>query len=150
MSQAVKPKVDVDASRARLQELGLNHTSEMLNQLLTQAVKEEVAPHVFLDRMLAIEYRQREERRVRTSLRLSGLPTGMTLGNFDFAFQPGIEKSRIETLATCSWVREHETVLLQGPPGIGKTRTWRWPWGCGRWRTGFRWPSTASTTCCTR
>jgi DNA replication protein DnaC len=121
MSQSVKPKVDVDATRARLQELGLNHASEMLNQLLTQAVKEEVAPHVFLDRMLAIEYRQREERRVRTSLRLSGLPTGMTLGNFDFAFQPGIEKSRIETLATCSWVREHETVLLQGPPGIGKT-----------------------------
>lgn len=121
MSQAAKPKVDVDATRSRLLDLGLNHASEMLNQLLTQAVKEEVAPHVFLDRLLATEYRQREERRVRTSLRLSGLPTGMTLGNFDFAFQPGIEKSRIETLATCSWVREHETVLLQGPPGIGKT-----------------------------
>ena len=27
----------------------------------------------------------------------------------------------METLATCTYVREHETVLIQGPPGIGKT-----------------------------
>ncbi len=33
----------------------------------------------------------------------------------------GIEPSRIETLATCAWIREHETVLVSGPPGVGKT-----------------------------
>ncbi|HUP24830.1 MAG TPA: ATP-binding protein [Thermoanaerobaculia bacterium] len=32
-----------------------------------------------------------------------------------------MEKSRIETLATCGWIREAYTVLLQGPPGVGKT-----------------------------
>jgi len=41
--------------------------------------------------------------------------------NFDFGFQPGIEKNWIHTLATCAWIREHETLLFQGPPGIGKT-----------------------------
>ena len=51
------------------------------------------------------EMRQREERRVKTSLRLSGLPTGQTLASFDFAFQPSVERSQIETLATCAWVR---------------------------------------------
>ena len=63
----------------------------------------------------------REERRVKTSLRLSGLPPGQTLGNFDFAFQPAVEQRRLETLATCAWIREHETILIQGPPGVGKT-----------------------------
>jgi len=53
--------------------------------------------------------------------RLSGLPTGQTLGNFDFAFQPSVERSRIETLATCAWIRERESLLLQGPPGVGKS-----------------------------
>jgi DNA replication protein DnaC len=24
-------------------------------------------------------------------------------------------------LATCAWVRNAETVLIQGPPGVGKT-----------------------------
>jgi DNA replication protein DnaC len=27
----------------------------------------------------------------------------------------------IETLATCAWIREGFTLLLQGPPGVGKT-----------------------------
>ncbi|HYB98109.1 MAG TPA: IS21-like element helper ATPase IstB, partial [Candidatus Limnocylindrales bacterium] len=63
----------------------------------------------------------REERRVRTSLRLSGLPTGQTIGSFDFSFQPSIERSRIETLGTCQWIRENRTLLIQGPPGVGKT-----------------------------
>jgi DNA replication protein DnaC len=54
---------------------------------------------------------------VRTSLKVSNLPVGQTLENFDFAFQPAVERSRIDTLATCAWVRDGETVLLQGPPG---------------------------------
>ena len=58
---------------------------------------------------------------MRTTLRLSSLPTGQTLGNFDFSFQPGIERSRIETLATCAWIREKQNLLIQGPPGVGKT-----------------------------
>ena len=52
---------------------------------------------------------------------LSGLPTGQTLTNFDFNFQPSIERSRIETLGTCQWIRENRTLLIQGPPGVGKT-----------------------------
>ena len=49
-------------------------------------------------------------------LKTSKIPTGQTLENFDFAFQPAIERSRIETLATGAWVRNAEVVLMQGPP----------------------------------
>jgi DNA replication protein DnaC len=68
-----------------------------------------------------MELSAREESRIKTSLKLSGLPLGQTLSNFDFAFQPAIERSRIESLATCSWVRDKMTTLLLGPPGVGKT-----------------------------
>ena len=61
------------------------------------------------------------ERRVKATLRLSNLPTGQTIANFDFALQPAVERKRIDTLATCAWVRNAETVLIQGPPGVGKT-----------------------------
>ncbi|HEY5646944.1 MAG TPA: ATP-binding protein, partial [Pseudomonadales bacterium] len=115
------PKLDVDKTRERLTQLGLMHAAEVLPDQLSAAVKKPAAPHQFLDELLDIELTAREERRVRTSLRLSGLPTGQTLANFEFSFQPSVERSRIETLATCAWIRACETLLIQGPPGVGKT-----------------------------
>lgn len=88
---------------------------------LSDAVAKDQAPHLMLDALLDAEHQAREERRVRTALRLSSLPTGQTLADFDFAFQPAIERSRIDTLATCAYIRGAETVLIQGPPGVGKT-----------------------------
>ena len=118
MSGAVtKGRVDLDGTRQALEQLGLLHAAERLPELLSEAVKQNLAIHRFVDQLLAVELSQREERRIKTSLRLSGLPTGQTLANFDFAFQPSVEKSRIETLATCAWIREHETTLIGGPPG---------------------------------
>jgi DNA replication protein DnaC len=114
-------KVDIDATRDRLERVGLAHARECLDELLAAAVKNSAGPHRFLDQLLEAELTWREERRVRTSLKVSGLPMGQTLANFDFSFQPSIERSRIETLATCQWIRENRTVLLQGPPGVGKT-----------------------------
>jgi len=121
MSRASQPSLDIDVTRARLERLGLVRACEQLEVLLVDAVKAELAPHRFLDQVLESELAWREDRRVRTSLRLSGLPTGQTIGSFDFSFQPSIERSRIETLGTCQWIRENRTLLIQGPPGVGKT-----------------------------
>jgi DNA replication protein DnaC len=115
------PRVDLDLTRERLTRLGLVHAAQQLDARITDAVKESTSPHRFLDAVLQVELEQREERRIRTSLRLSGLPPGQSLGSFDFAFQPSVERSRIETLATCAWIRETQNLLLQGPPGVGKT-----------------------------
>ena len=121
MSPTVQGKVELDSTRAALEQLGLVHVAESLPQILNEAVKENLAAHRFLDKLLAAEVGQREERRIKTSLKLSGLPPGQTLGNFDFGFQPGIERNKVETLATCAWIREHATLLVVGPPGVGKT-----------------------------
>lgn len=118
---APRQKLDIERTRERLAQLGCLHAAEQLDTLLTEAVRKPVAAHDFLDQLLSAELSGRESRRVKTTLRLSSLPTGQTLANFDFAFQPAIERSRIETLATCAWVRAAETVLIQGPPGVGKT-----------------------------
>jgi DNA replication protein DnaC len=116
-----EPRVDLDATRDRMTRLGLQRAAELVAEHVAEAVKESTPPHRFLDRLLEEELSFRDDRRVKTSLRLSGLPHGQTLASFDFAFQPGVERSRIETLATCAWIRERETLLIQGPPGVGKT-----------------------------
>jgi IstB-like ATP binding protein len=95
-----KHKLDIDHTRERMLAFGLIHAADQLDPMLSEAVKRETAPHAFLEQLLEAEYQGREARRVRTALRLSNLPTGHTLADFDFAFQPAIERSRIETLAT--------------------------------------------------
>ncbi len=112
---------DLASPREKLEQLGLVHAAERLSDEVSKAVKENRSLSAFLNELLAHELRLREERRIKTSLRLSGLPSGMTLENFDFGFQPSIERRRIETLATCDFVRRHATLLVQGPPGVGKT-----------------------------
>ena len=64
-----------------------------------RTVTNEMPAHVFLDRLLDTELAGREERRIKAMLKVSKIPTGQTLENFDFAFQPAIERSRIETLS---------------------------------------------------
>ena len=119
--KASEGKVDLDLTRERLVRLHLDRAAEALDVHRGNAIKDEVPLHRFLDQLLEAELTSREERRIKTSLKLSGLPTGQTLASFDFAFQPSIERSKIETLSTCAWIREKETLLIQGPPGVGKT-----------------------------
>jgi DNA replication protein DnaC len=118
---AAAPHLDIDTTREKLVQLGLAHAAEALAEELSEAVKQNRPAHQVLERLLAREVQQRDERRIKTSLKLSGLPPGMTLGNFDFSFQPSIERRQIETLATCAFVRDQMTLLVQGPPGVGKT-----------------------------
>ena len=116
-----KKKIDIDDIRQMLTDLGLSFAAEALVDLINETVRKNLPPHEVLHRLLKAETIQREERRVARSLKLSGLPSGKTIGNFDFGFQPTIEKTRVETLATCAFIGQHETVLIQGPPGTGKT-----------------------------
>jgi DNA replication protein DnaC len=114
-------QVSLSGIKEKLLSLGLVHAAETLASELSEAVKHDRAGHVVLDRLLTHEVNARDERRVRVSLKLSNLPPGMTLGNFDFGFQPSIERRQVETLGTCAFIKEHATLLVQGPPGVGKT-----------------------------
>jgi DNA replication protein DnaC len=120
LPKAAKP-VDASALGAKLSKLGLAFAAEGLSEALAAEVAEPRGPGWMLDNLLALEAERREERRVRKSLQLSGLPTGQTVASFDFAFQPSVKRSQIEALATCAWVRAKENLLIQGPPGVGKT-----------------------------
>jgi DNA replication protein DnaC len=115
------PKLDLDRTRERLTALGLLHAAEQLDTALSDAVKASASPHEVIDSLMQAEISAREARRIKTALRLSSLPTGNTLAEFDFAFQPSVERSKIELLATCGWVKSCETLLIQGPPGVGKS-----------------------------
>jgi len=112
---------ELDRTRAMLEEAGFEHVPEVLPELIEQGVKEKLALGAFLELVCSSERDFREERRVRTSLKLSGLSMAKTLDSFDFSFQRGVHRGKIELLATCEFAKRRENVLLLGPPGVGKT-----------------------------
>jgi len=112
---------ELDRTRAMLDEAGFEHVPQVLAELIEQGVKDKLALSAFLELVCRSERDFREERRVRTSLKLSGLSMAKALDSFDFAFQRGVHKGKVELLATCEFAKRRENVLLLGPPGVGKT-----------------------------
>ncbi|HET7231969.1 MAG TPA: IS21-like element helper ATPase IstB [Longimicrobium sp.] len=119
MSRA--PRVDLDRIAERCASLGLVHAAECLGELLEEAARDDLTPASFLERVLDREADRKNERRVATSLKLSGLPQGKTLEGFDWTFQPRADRQKLEMLSTCAYVRSRENVLFLGPPGVGKS-----------------------------
>jgi len=114
-------EITLDVVREKLGKISLKYTADNLSFLLEEAVKKDLSLHSFLNMILTEELERREEERIKMWLRLSSLPPGKTLENFDFSFQPSISKKRIEILATGEYVRRSENILFLGPPGVGKS-----------------------------
>ncbi len=53
---------------------------------------------------------------------MSGFPIKKTLDDFDFSFQPSIDKRQIDELATMRFLENGENVVFLGPPGVGIDR----------------------------
>lgn len=99
----------------------MTYTAALIPELLADASREKTNHLDFIEKVFDMEVEAREERRIAASLKISGLPKGLHLENFDFLFQPSVEKPRIDHLATCQFIRNHENILFFGPPGVGKT-----------------------------
>jgi DNA replication protein DnaC len=116
---APRVKLGIDATRETLAAPGPGCAIDALAGLLSEAVRTGMPAHVFLDLWRDAGRSGREERPVRMMLKTAKIPAGVTLEAFDLAFQPAIERSRIETLATGTWSRNAEVMLMRGPPGVG-------------------------------
>ena len=107
--------------RSQLAYLRLTAAAEALPLELEAATKDNLGHTAFLARLLAIEVRVTEERRLNGRLRFASLPASWRLEDFDFDAQPSLDRKLVQELATLRFVKEAANVLLVGPPGVGKT-----------------------------
>ena len=104
-----------------LPALELAAADACLEAHLERAVKEETTYAQFLCELLEEEVTARHDRVLTTRLRVAHLPYQKTLSQFDFAFQPSIDRRLVRELETLRFVSEASNVVLLGPPGVGKT-----------------------------
>lgn len=63
----------------------------------------------------------RDERAKRINITVSSFPYHKTLSDFDFTYQPAINKNKIMDLATLRFMDEKANIVFMGSPGTGKT-----------------------------
>jgi DNA replication protein DnaC len=111
----------VDRIQASLTRLRLPRMGEVLEGTV-QAAEEGAKSYLsFLDDLLEEEVGCREQRRVETSLKISGLPFVKGIEEFDFSFQPKLDRQKVMSLFDLTFIRQKGNVIFLGPPGVGKT-----------------------------
>lgn len=105
----------------RLLKLRLNQCSTRLDALLGEASKYEWTFLEFIDRLIAEEIEAKQYKRLAMGIQIAHFPTIKTLADFDFSFQPTVDKKLVKELSTGRFVANGDNVLLLGPPGVGKS-----------------------------
>ncbi len=101
--------------------LKLNKAEECFATLVEQARDDKWDHLQFLARLVDEEVTATRNRRLASRMRFAHLPGRRTLEDFDFDFQPSIDRKLVEDLASLRFVKEGRPVLFLGQPGCGKT-----------------------------
>lgn len=107
--------------KKNLEILNMKNTSLILDNYLEKAINDKKNIVEVLDYLLAEEAKTKKNRAVGNQIKMSGFPYRKTLEQFDFDFQPSINKEQIMELATMRFVENKENVVFLGTPGVGKT-----------------------------
>jgi DNA replication protein DnaC len=107
--------------RTNLVELKMARALEMLDTTVRGLEQGELSPLEAIDVLLSEELMMRENRRVKVALVTSRLSQLKTLEQYDFSFQPSIDRNQILTLAQLGFIERKEVVHFLGPPGTGKS-----------------------------
>ena len=104
-----------------LERMKLEHLANQLDGVCEQAAIGDVDYKGFLAQALEVEWRGRYQRSVESRLKQARFPWVKTLEQFDFDFQPSIDRKVLRELAGLSFVERAHNAVLLGPPGVGKT-----------------------------
>ncbi|EAY57052.1 MAG: Putative IstB-like ATP-binding protein [Leptospirillum sp. Group II 'C75'] len=104
-----------------LEKLKMDHLSARLETVCEQASKRELDYKGFLTEALNAEWNGRHGRGVEMRLSQAHFPVVKTLEQFDFGFQPSLDRKVLRELSGMGFVERSENVVFLGPPGVGKS-----------------------------
>lgn len=111
----------------------LNETVNILSSLNLYGLKNNISNEIDyitnnnltflegLNHFLKSEVKYREINRAETNIKVAHFPYIKELKDFNFDYQPSINKNIIDDLATLRFIEEKKNLLFMGSSGVGKT-----------------------------
>jgi DNA replication protein DnaC len=107
--------------KSRLRDFKLSGIYNSLEDRLSYANEKSLSHVELLELLFEDEVNNRINNSYKKRYAKAKLPSHKTLEDFDFSFQPSIDKKIINDCVTCNFIREKKNIVFIGNPGTGKT-----------------------------
>ena len=104
-----------------LDELGFTDVEPYMSDYLSKVSKEGISVQDALINITDREIKLRNKRAAQIQVSVSHFPYVKTLDDYDYTYQPSVNKVEIKDLATLRFMEHAENILFFGTPGTGKT-----------------------------
>lgn len=104
-----------------IKQLKLSYINDHLPQRNRESIEKKLTYTEFLALLLQDEILGRENNKFKARIKRANIRCDKTLENFDFDFNPKINRAQIQELASCRFIKEKFPVLMVGPTGTGKS-----------------------------
>jgi len=111
--------MNVETVKAQLRKLKLSTAAKEFDEV-TARHKAAVSLH-WISEVLEREIDKRRERSLEKRIDRAVIPEITTLDEFDWQFNPKLDRDKIEELSKLDFVRNNRIALFLGKPGTGKT-----------------------------
>lgn len=107
--------------KSRLKDFKLSGIYNSLEERLFYAQQKSLAYVDFLELLMEDEYNNRRDNGYKKRYAKSKLPAHKTIEDFDFTFQPSVDKKMVNDCLTCNFIKDRKNIIFIGNPGTGKT-----------------------------
>jgi len=104
-----------------LKQLRLSGIMDSIEARNRQAIEGKLSYMDFLATVVTDEVARRNQKKLAAALRRANFRNQKTLEEFDFTFNPKINRALILDLASCRFIKEKVGVFIVGPCGTGKS-----------------------------
>lgn len=105
----------------RLKSFKLIDIKEQYNSLINEAIKSNLGYREFLVSLIKAEEDGKAKRAFERRVTSANFHNIKTLESYDYSFHEYKHTQKIKELATLSFIKNKDNVVLLGPPGVGKS-----------------------------
>lgn len=110
-----------DALHDKLKKLHFSGIAKTADTRIEQAIREKLSYQEFLEILINDEMMNRTNNGNQKRMQQAKFPQHKSMEEFNFNYQPSINRQTIYHLGACEFIRKKENVAFIGPPGTGKT-----------------------------
>lgn len=104
-----------------LETLKLLKIKDNLNNYLDMISDGVKTPLDALNELVQMEINHRDDMAIISCVKVANFPFQRSINDFDFSFQPSLDKQKVLDLASLRFLERSENVIICGTPGVGKT-----------------------------